>query len=91
MFYPLLQPSLSFVRNVLKNKNKLNTDYRFAGEFNFRQFTMDMFTVTQRMYLIHIHISSISVFDSVEKQTSHLPPGHGITSDLHSSSLCSLP
>jgi len=44
MFYPLLQPSLSFVHNLLKNS--LNTNYSFVGEFNFCQLKMDMFTVT---------------------------------------------
>jgi len=44
-----------------------------------------MSTVTQHVYLIHIHrISLISVVDSIEKQTTHVPPCHGITSDLPS-------
>ena len=48
---------------------------------------MDIFTVTQRVYLIHTHIhriSLISVVDLVEKQMRHVPLCHGITSNLQS-------
>jgi hypothetical protein len=45
----------------------------------------DIFTVTQHVYLMHIHrTTSISVVDSVEKETRHVPPCHDITSDLQS-------